>query len=295
MLLSSAKFELSSAGPEPVEIDVTKRVGVDLILPVASLLPLERRVQWEEKMEIPRKVLDTLADGADALGCGPDRRKGLGVDKLVAKLPKVGPFARAALPALIAAVKMAGSQLRQINEQARENHDYLTATLTQFKLDLDQGETDETAHQEQVVRPGEDLPERLIWATRGRSWGFRFLLKGGLSDPLLAYERSFADHEDEPATCRRAAGTVALRFPDPLGRRDASGRVIPHEFVVFGDLADEIESVEDGLHTSGPSLQRPMPESGTPKVLRNPCRRALRTFAFVATTRRNRLASTGAP
>ena len=37
---------------------------------------------------------------------------------------------------------MAESQLRQINEQARESHDYLTATLTQFKLDLDQGETD---------------------------------------------------------------------------------------------------------------------------------------------------------
>ena len=67
MLLSSAKFELSSSGPEPVEIDVTKRVGVDLILPVASLLPLERRVQWEEKMEIPRQVLDTLADNADTL------------------------------------------------------------------------------------------------------------------------------------------------------------------------------------------------------------------------------------
>ena len=97
------------------------------------------------------------------------------------------------------------------------------------------------------MRPGQELPERLIWATRGRSWGFRFLLKGGLSDPLLAYERSFAGHDDKPATWRRATGTVALRFPDPLGRRDASGRVIPHEFVVFGDLVDEIESVEDGL------------------------------------------------
>ena len=75
MLLSSAKFELSSAGPEPVEIDVTKRVGVDLILPVASLLPLERRVQWQEKMKIPRKVLDTLADDAEHPGEGPDRRR----------------------------------------------------------------------------------------------------------------------------------------------------------------------------------------------------------------------------
>ena len=97
------------------------------------------------------------------------------------------------------------------------------------------------------MRPGEELSARLIWATRGRFWGFRFLLKGGLSDPLPAYERSFAGDDDKPATWRRAAGTVALRFPDPLERRDASGRVIPHEFVVFGDLADEIESVEDGL------------------------------------------------
>ncbi|MFC5265061.1 hypothetical protein ACFPJ1_23360 [Kribbella qitaiheensis] len=97
-----------------------------------------------------------------------------------------------------------------------------------------------------------DLPERLIWATRGRSWGFRFLLNGGRSDPLPEYERSFADLEDEPKTWRRAAGKVALRFPDPLGRKDAAGRVIPHEFVVFGDLVDEIESVEDGLQQIWP-------------------------------------------
>ena len=97
------------------------------------------------------------------------------------------------------------------------------------------------------MRPGDELSARLIWATRGRFWGFRFLLKGGLSDPLPAYERSFAGDDDKPAMWRRAAGTVALRFPDPLGRRDASGRVIPHEFVVLGDQGDEIESVEDGL------------------------------------------------
>jgi len=143
MLLSSAKFELSSAGPEPVEIDVTKRVGIDLILPVASLLPLERRVQWQEKMKIPMTVLDSMADGAETMAAVLIGGKGFGFEKVVAKLPKVGPLAsKAAIPALIAAVKMAESQLRQINEQARETHDYLTATLTQFKLDLDQGETD---------------------------------------------------------------------------------------------------------------------------------------------------------
>jgi hypothetical protein len=98
----------------------------------------------------------------------------------------------------------------------------------------------------------QDLPESLIWATRGRFWGFRFLLNGGRSDPLLDYERSFAGLEDEPTTWRRSAGTVALRFPDPLGRKDAAGRVIPHEFVVSGDSVDEIESVEDGLQQIWP-------------------------------------------
>jgi hypothetical protein len=98
----------------------------------------------------------------------------------------------------------------------------------------------------------QDLPESLIWATRGRSWGFRFLLNGGRSDPLQDYERGFAGLEDEPATCRRSAGRIALRFPDPLDRKDAAGRVIPHEFVVSGALADEIESVEDGLHQIWP-------------------------------------------
>jgi hypothetical protein len=140
ILLSSAKFELSSADTEPVEIDVTQQVGLDLILPVASLLPLERRVQWNERMEIPRKVVDTLADRADTLAAFLVGGKLAGLNKLVSKLPKVGPLAyKAALPAMVEAVKLAGPQIKRINAQAREDHDYLTATLTQFKLDLERG------------------------------------------------------------------------------------------------------------------------------------------------------------
>lgn len=102
------------------------------------------------------------------------------------------------------------------------------------------------------MSPGQDLAERLIWATRGRSWGFRFLLDGGRSDPLPDYERAFARLGDAPATWRRDAAAVALRFPDPLRRSDTAGRVIPHEFVVLGDLADEIGSIEDGLRKVWP-------------------------------------------
>ncbi len=143
MLLSSARFERSTASAEPVRIDVKERIGLDLILPVASLLPLERRVQWNERMEIPRKVLDTVADRADALATILVGAQLSGLGKLMGRLPKVGPLARrAAIPALIAATKMAESQVRRINARAREEHDHLTATLTQFKLDLERGVAD---------------------------------------------------------------------------------------------------------------------------------------------------------
>ena len=94
-------------------------------------------------MEIPRKVLDTLADGADTLAVLLVGQS-LGIDKLMAKLPKVGPLARrAASEVLIAAVRKAGSELKRANAQARENRDFLTATLTQFKLDLEKGVKDQ--------------------------------------------------------------------------------------------------------------------------------------------------------
>lgn len=100
-----------------------------------------------------------------------------------------------------------------------------------------------------------DLGERLIWSTRGRSWGFRFLLNGGLADPLPTLERAFQGLADEPTCCHRTEGAVALRLSDPLGRRDASGRVIPHEFVVIGDPADEIKTVKDGLQLIWPLVR----------------------------------------
>jgi hypothetical protein len=94
----------------------------------------------------------------------------------------------------------------------------------------------------------------LIWATRGRSWGFRFLLDGGLSDPLSTYERAFDGAGGERTHCRQVGSHVAVRFPDPLGRLDKSGRVIPHDIVVESALATGIRSAEDGLRIIWPLL-----------------------------------------
>jgi hypothetical protein len=95
------------------------------------------------------------------------------------------------------------------------------------------------------LRPTDESP-RFIWATRGRTWGFRFLRSGGVKDPLRVYEDAFSEIGDQPEAWRRVAGKVALRFPDPDGRRDAAGRVIPHDFVLLGPWADGINSLEDG-------------------------------------------------
>jgi len=92
----------------------------------------------------------------------------------------------------------------------------------------------------------------VIWATRGEVWGFRFLRSTGIPDPLLEYDRAFAGIGAEPRIWRRVGKDVALRFPDPSGRKDRSGRVIPHDFVVFSPLADQINSVEDGLRAVWP-------------------------------------------
>lgn len=87
---------------------------------------------------------------------------------------------------------------------------------------------------------------KLIWTTRGLSWGSQILRSGGFVDLLPKYKEAFSAVGDTPGACRQVGEIVALRFPDPLGRKDRSGRMIPHEFVVFEPLVAEIHTVDDG-------------------------------------------------
>ncbi len=145
MLLSSAKFESTPETAEPTSIDLNQRIGLDLILPIASLLPLERRVLWEERMTIPRKVLDSMADGADVIAAALTGAKFVGVErflKKVAKTNKQAALVVKVLPALAAAIKVAGPRLKETNEHARAQQQYLRVMLTQFKIDLEQAVDD---------------------------------------------------------------------------------------------------------------------------------------------------------
>lgn len=92
----------------------------------------------------------------------------------------------------------------------------------------------------------------LIWATRGRTWGFRFLLDGGLPSPLGTYERAFIAADNEVTLCRQSGSRIALRFPDPQGRTDSAGRTIPHDFVILSPTPTVIASVDDGLREIWP-------------------------------------------
>lgn len=86
----------------------------------------------------------------------------------------------------------------------------------------------------------------LLWATRGRVWGFRFIRTAGLSDPLPTYEKAFSGTEDDLEIWRRLGNTVAARLLDPEGRKDQSGRPIFHDFVVEGDTAEGLNSTHEG-------------------------------------------------
>ncbi|MBT1675210.1 hypothetical protein KK087_03035 [Curtobacterium flaccumfaciens pv. flaccumfaciens] len=88
----------------------------------------------------------------------------------------------------------------------------------------------------------------LIWATRGRTWGFRFLMPDGSGvDPLRAYDEAFDGVGDAAEVLRHQDGSAALRFTDPEGRRDRAGRPIPHEFVLFPPLSERVRSMDDAL------------------------------------------------
>src|SRR5690606_28572221 len=107
---------------------------------------------------------------------------------------------------------------------------------------------------------GRAAPEQamlLLWATRGRTWGFRFLPVDGTgpdADPLPLYERAFSGHEDEDEGCWRTDGLLAVRLRDPEGRADEAGRVIPHELVLDGAGADGITSTADVVRQIWPLL-----------------------------------------
>jgi hypothetical protein len=53
----------------------------------------------------------------------------------------------------------------------------------------------------------------------------------------------------------RTENTVAVRFDDPLGRRDRVGRIIPHDFVILDEPDGSIDSLAVAIEVVWPLVQ----------------------------------------
>ena len=102
-----------------------------------------------------------------------------------------------------------------------------------------------------------DLSRHLVWLTRGRDWGFRFLSLGPFSLELAqkAYqvvfgENGYGDREVVGWTMKCGEHVyqfVAYRFNDcRQSWKDIAGRVIPHEMIVVNE-GDGIQCSRDEL------------------------------------------------
>ncbi len=121
VLLSSAQFQ-------PGKIDVDRQIGVRLILPIAAMLPLSRNVRWAKALRSGGKVATELMKNA---GTAVSFLGGLNLSgkfKLVAVLASF-----LSEPVL----EHGTAKVQEAYEKALERHDFLTAVLLGFRLDLD--------------------------------------------------------------------------------------------------------------------------------------------------------------
>lgn len=135
VLLSSAKFETG-------KIEVEKRIGVDLILPIASMLPLERYAKWSQASLLPGKIAEKLLNVGN-LGVGGLAAAMVGNQKLFGKVALIQAIVSLMSKDVVnEAVKLVGEKLREANEEALAKHNYLQAMLTGFKIDLEKAEAE---------------------------------------------------------------------------------------------------------------------------------------------------------
>ena len=123
VILSSAKFK-------PKVIEVSQTIGLNLILPIAAVLPFSRHLQWVKVLRRGSKVAKDLTGSTGPL-------LALLVTKV--KLPGViGVAAAFVLPHVIEPLtKLANNKVENVHDEAAAKHDFLTAVLTGFQVDLD--------------------------------------------------------------------------------------------------------------------------------------------------------------
>ena len=103
-----------------------------------------------------------------------------------------------------------------------------------------------------VVADSFEPPTKIMHAARGKHKGFKFLKTGGISDPFITYDRLSATSIGE---FTKKDGYASANILDPLGRKDRSGRVIPHTIILPKSMSADVNSVDDLMKKAWPLLK----------------------------------------
>lgn len=138
LLLSSAKFT-------PDEILVDQRVGIDLILPIASALPFERHQRWAKAGQLPPKIAKQILKHTGALAGVIAGGLALLATKAPSKLKPFAALAVALLPkdAIDNFLQLSHAELEKYEQAALAKKQYLAAALARFRRQLEDGEAND--------------------------------------------------------------------------------------------------------------------------------------------------------
>ena len=120
---------LSSARFEPGRIDVGQQVGVRLALPIAAMLPFSRNVRWAAAMRRGSKAAKELLERSAPV---------LTLISTRLKLPGPLKVITVALPFVVdPLLEHSRQKMQDAYDAAKARHDFLTAVLLGFRLQLD--------------------------------------------------------------------------------------------------------------------------------------------------------------
>jgi len=134
--LSSAKFEAN-------KIEVSQRIGLDLILPLASVFALERKLRWAQLGHLSNKAGQELLKSAELVALGLGLVGGFLTkiaDSKYKVLAAAGSFLQSVAPMLEGAAKQLETKLAEQDELGVAKRDSISDVLSGFRADLRKGE-----------------------------------------------------------------------------------------------------------------------------------------------------------
>ena len=134
VLLSSAKFEANS-------IEVTERIGLDLILPLAALLPLQRHVRWIDQKKAVGDLAEEFVSAAGPLAAAFTSKAGWLFEKFVPGNSKM--WANLSAVSVNWGVQRADKTLKEKNSKTTATYGEMKQVLDAYEAALNKGEAAE--------------------------------------------------------------------------------------------------------------------------------------------------------